>query len=253
MELCPCLDAVFWNAGQAEALAHLAARGVRSFEFWDWRARDLDELAALCARFELRPVAFSGNTFEEPLVDPEAHSKTLGHLVGSFAVASRFNVRTLVVHVGYTSTTLNREQQWTAAVRALREAGTLAAAAGVTLVVEPLNSLIDHPGYFLDSLPQACALVREVDHPRVRLLLDVYHMAVMHHDLTDRVADALPLVSHVHVADVPGRGEPGSGSLPWRQIVPALRRGYDGPVGLEWWPMLPVDEALRRCGEELNG
>jgi hydroxypyruvate isomerase len=139
-----------------------------------------------------------------------------------------------------------------AAVRGLREAGDLAAEAGLTLVAEPLNSLVDHPGYFLDSLPQAYALLREVDHSSVRLLLDVYHMAVMHHDLLDRLADALPLVAHVHVADVPGRGEPGSGSLAWRQIVPALRRGYRGPIGLEWWPMLPLDDALERCRKELE-
>ena len=253
MELCPCLDAVLWNTGQAEALERLASLGVRSFEFWDWRTRDVDQLAGLCARLEPRPVAFSGNTFEEPLVDPAAHPAAFRHLTESLAVASRLSVRTLVVHVGYTRATLSREQQWVAAVRGLRGAGDLAAAAGATLVVEPLNSLINHPGYFLDGLPQACALVREVDHPAVRLLLDVYHMAVMHHDLLDRLADALPLVTHVHVADVPGRGEPGSGALPWRQIVPALHRGYDGPVGLEWWPMLPVDKALHRCREALNG
>ena len=68
----------------------------------------------------------------------------------------------------------------------------------------------------------------------------------------DRLADALPLVGHVHVADVPGRGEPGSGSLAWRQIVPALRRGYQGPIGLEWWPMRPLDDALDRCRKELE-
>jgi hydroxypyruvate isomerase len=253
MTLSPCLDAMLWNAPQAAALEHLAGWGLRTFEFWDWRARDLGQLADLCAQLELRPVVFSGNTFEEPLVDPAGHDKALHHLADSISVASRLNVRTLVVHVGFTHRTLSRELQWVAAVRGLRAAGDLAARAGVTLVAEPLNSLVDHPGYFLDTLPQACALLREVDHPSVRLLLDVYHMAVMHHDLLDRLADALPLVGHVHVADVPGRGEPGSGSLPWRQIIPTLRRGYQGPIGLEWWPMLPLNHALDRCRKELAG
>jgi len=96
MELCPCLDAVLWNTGQAEALERLASLGVRSFEFWDWRTRDVDQLAGLCARLELRPVAFSGNTFEEPLVDPAAHPAAFRHLTESLAVASRLSVRTLV-------------------------------------------------------------------------------------------------------------------------------------------------------------
>ncbi len=204
MPLAPCLDAMLWSVGQAEALTRVAAWGIRAFEFWDWRTRDVDELAELCGRLGLTPVAFSGTTFEEPLVDPAGHARALAHLTDSLAVAARLGVRTLVVHVGYAQRALSREQQWMAAVRGLRAAGDLAARAGVTLVAEPLNSLVDHPGYFLDDLSQACALIREVEHPSVRLLLDVYHMAVMHHDLLDRLADALPLVAHVHVADVPG-------------------------------------------------
>lgn len=253
MDLVPCLDAMFWNAGQADALQRVAGWGVRAFEFWDWRTRDLGELADLCARLGLSPLVFSGNTFEEPLIDPGGHGKALDHFGQSLVVASRFGVRMLVAHVGYTHGTRSREQQWVAAVRGLREAGAMAADSGVTLVVEPLNSLVDHPGYFLDGLPQACALVREVDLPQVRLLLDVYHTAVMHHDLTDRITDALPLVGHVHVADVPGRGEPGSGTLPWKHIGAVLQRGYGGAVGLEWWPMLPVDDAWMRCRKELQG
>lgn len=85
---------------------------------------------------------------------------------------------TLVAHTGYALRDRNRGEQWAAAVVGLRAAGDLAASVGVRLAVEPLNSSIDHPGYFLNSLSEADLLLREVNHPAVRLLLDVYHMCI---------------------------------------------------------------------------
>jgi hydroxypyruvate isomerase len=234
------------------ALRRLAALGFRRFEFWDWRARNLTALAAAAASTGCSPVAFSGNTFEEPLVDPQAHGRALAHLRQSLEVAQRLGVRLLVVHVGYTRPAVSRRAQWEAALQGLRAAGELAAAAGVTLALEPLNSRVDHPGYFLDSLPEALRMLAEVDHPAVRLLLDIYHMRVMHDDLMQRLPQALPLVAHVHVADVPGRGEPGSGTIPWREVTDALwEGGYEGAIGLECWPTGPVEAALRRSIQAL--
>ncbi len=251
-DLCPCLDALFPGEPVERALQRLAALGFRRFEFWDWRARDLDALAAAAASSGLSAVAFSGNTFEEPLVAPETHGRVLAHLRQSLQAAQRLGVRLLVVHVGYTRPAASRQAQWEAALQGLRAAGELAAAAGVTLALEPLNSRVDHPGYFLDSLPEALRMLAEVDHPSVRLLLDVYHMRVMHDDLLQRLPQALPLVAHVHVADVPGRGEPGSGTIPWREVMDALREGgYEGAIGLECWPTGPVEAALQCSIEAL--
>lgn len=252
-DLCPCLDALFPGGPVERALQRLAASGFRQFEFWDWRARDLDALAAAAASGGLSAVAFSGNTFEEPLVDPQAHPQTLAHLRRSLQVAHRVGVRLLVVHVGYTRPAASRQAQWEAAVRGLRAAGELAAEAGVTLALEPLNSRVDHPGYFLDTLPEALRMLAEVDHPAVRLLLDVYHMWVMHGDLLAHLPQTLPLVAHVHVADVPGRGEPGSGTIPWREVMDALQKGgYEGAIGLECWPTGSAEVALRRSVEALT-
>ena len=252
-ELCPCLDAVVPTTPTAEALTRLAALGFRRFEFWDWRQQDVGALARAAADAGLSAVIFSGNTFEEPLVDRAAPQRALAHLRRSLEVADQLGVRLLVVHVGYALPERTREEQWTAAVEGLRTAGDLAATGGVTLALEPLNSRVDHPGYFLDTLPDALRMLAEVGHPAVRLLLDVYHMRVMHEDLLDRLPAVLPATAHVHVADVPGRGEPGSGTIPWAAVMDALRAGgYRGAVGLECWPTGPAEVVLRRCMEVLG-
>src|SRR3989304_3280295 len=112
-----------------------------------------------------------------------------------------------------------REKRGEAAVAALRRGGALAAEAGVQLLVEPLNSAVDHPGYFLDSLSQARRLLEEAHHPSIRLLLDVYHLWGMHPDLLADLPAVVAITGHVHLADAPGRHEPGTGTIPWPAAV----------------------------------
>jgi len=251
MTFCVCLDALTAGRPVAEALRVAAAAG--AVEFWDWRARDVDTLAAQARALGLRVAVFSGTTFDEPLVDARGHPRALAHLARSLEVARRLGTRLLVIHVGYAQPGRPRAAQWADAVRGVRAAGALAQAAGVTLALEPLNSAVDHPGYFLDSLPAALAMLREVDHPSVRLLLDVYHMRVMHADLLDRLPEALAVTAHLHVADVPGRREPGTGAMPWAAVMGAVRASrYPGAVGLECWPSGDPAAALRRALEVLS-
>lgn len=251
--LAPCLDTLCAGLAQDEALRLVAGAGLETFEFWDWRGRDVEALAREAAQVGLRAVIFSGNTFDEPLVDAEAHPRALAHLGRSIEMAQRLDTRLLVAHVGYARADRSPSAQWEAAVQGLRGAGDLAGAAGITLAVEPLNSVLDHPGYFLDSLPGALRLLEEVNHPSVALLLDVYHMRLMHGDLLTRLPAALSRAAHVHVADVPGRREPGTGAVRWDAVLQAFRDGaYRGAIGLECWPSQSPQEALRRSGEVLQ-
>lgn len=251
MRIAVCLDALL-PAPEPAATAAVVRAG-EGIEFWDWRPRDLGALQAL-ARAARRPVvAFSANTFDEPLVDPAAHPRALAHIARSIETARQLGARVLVAHVGYAIGGRDRRAQWAAAVAGLRQAGALAAAAGVTLAVEPLNSVLDHPGYFLDTLPDALALLEEVDQPAVRLLLDVYHMRMMHADLLAQLPGALPRTAHVHAADAPGRREPGTGAIDWSAVMGALRAGgYEGDIGLECWPTGEPAAAVRTAIEVLR-
>ncbi|HEU5298075.1 MAG TPA: TIM barrel protein [bacterium] len=251
MNVCVCLDAMTGPLPLPDALDVAGAAG--AIEFWDWRGRDLEQLHAEAERRSLPVVIFSGNTFEEPLVDAASHGEALRHLGRSIEIARRLGTTMLVAHTGYTIGGVSHHTQWKAAVAGLRAAGELAGAAGITLAVEPLNSALDHPGYFLDTLPDALELIREVDLASVRLLLDVYHMRMMHGDLLMRLPEALAVTAHVHVADVPGRREPGSGAIDWPQVARALHAdGYGGYVGLECWPTGEPAAAVGRALEVLT-
>jgi hydroxypyruvate isomerase len=131
----------------------------------------------------------------------------------------------------------SRAEQRRALVDGLARAADRLAGTGVLLAVEPLNTRVDHVGYFLSDTAEGLDIVDAVGRPEIRLLYDIYHAAVMDEAIGPVLAGRLDRVAHVHLADVPGRGEPGSGALDWRDRLGWLdRAGYDGFVGLEYRP-----------------
>ncbi len=124
--------------------------------------------------------------------------------------------------------------------QALEKASTnpaLAAKANVTLVLEPLNSLVDHHGYFLDNPDAAADVVRAVGHPNVGLLYDCYHMQIMSGNVIETIRTNIDVIRHFHSAGVPGRHELDSGEMYYPGIVDAIAAtGYKGCFGLEYFP-----------------
>ena len=108
---------------------------------------------------------------------------------------------------------------------------------GITLVLEAVNVRVDHPGSLLDRTAESAYVARGVDSPFFGILYDLYHSTVEGEDPAVELAGAGELVKYVQIADAPGRGEPGSGSIDWPSALGILRAsGYDGPIGLEYYP-----------------
>ena len=120
----------------------------------------------------------------------------------------------------------------------LKRWGPIAAASGVTIVVEPLST---HDCNIITSVGEGAALVRRVDHANVRLLVDTYHMA-MDGDPPEAIADAADLIGHVHVSELEGRTAPGVHGEDLRPyFAPLTNAGYDGAYSLEClWDDLPA-------------
>jgi hydroxypyruvate isomerase len=138
-----------------------------------------------------------------------------------------------------------RIRQRESIIEGLREAAPIAADADVRLVLEPLNR-IDHPENFLYSSDEGFEIIRAVDSPHVRLLFNIYHQQISEGNLSMRLCENINLIGHVHVADVPGRHEPGTGEINYEHIFGLLReQGYRGYVGLEYIPLVDSGASLR--------
>ncbi|HUR57929.1 MAG TPA: TIM barrel protein [Opitutaceae bacterium] len=129
---------------------------------------------------------------------------------------------------------------------------------GVTLLLEHLNSrdagdMKGHPGYQGDDVSYCADIVRAVDSPRMKLLFDIYHVQIMHGDLTRRLDECKDVIGHIHTAGNPGRNEIGpSQEINYRPLMQKLLAlGYAGYVGHEFIPtrepMAGLREAVGIC------
>lgn len=120
----------------------------------------------------------------------------------------------------------------------------LAAAAGVTLLVEPLNA-IDQPHYLIHSSADGMAIVEAVNHPNLRLQYDVYHAQMTEGNLLTTIKRLLPWIGHIQISDVPGRHEPGTGEINYPVVFKTLEAiGYQGYIGLEYNPSGDTNQSL---------
>jgi hydroxypyruvate isomerase len=121
---------------------------------------------------------------------------------------------------------------------------------GITLVVEPFNTLVDHPDCFLDD-PHTCVeVLSRVNHPNVKMLFDIYHMQIMSGNIVAFLRENIRHVGHFHIAGV---HEPGAGELAYPFILREIERlGYTGYVGLEYWPTGDHADSLRQTMRYLS-
>ncbi|MEO6339509.1 MAG: TIM barrel protein [Caulobacteraceae bacterium] len=126
----------------------------------------------------------------------------------------------------------------------LRRAAPVAAAAGVTLLLEPLNAT-DVPGYLLPNIATALGVIDQVGHPNVSLQLDFYHLQMTGGDLAGHAARLIGRYAHVQISNAPGRREPGVGEIDYRFLFDHLDRiGYGGWIGCEYFPATDTGSSL---------
>ena len=129
-------------------------------------------------------------------------------------------------------------------VNNLRFAAAKLKAAGIRLLIEPINTF-DIPGFYLNHTAQAIALIDEVGSDNLWLQHDIYHMQRMEGELANTIAQHLPQIAHMQIADTPGRHEPGSGEINYRWLFRFIDQlGYDGWIGCEYRPLAGTREGL---------
>ncbi|XP_012872360.1 PREDICTED: putative hydroxypyruvate isomerase [Dipodomys ordii] len=128
----------------------------------------------------------------------------------------------------------------------LRHAADVLAQENLVGLLEPINTRITDPQYFLDTPQQAAAILQKVGRPNLQLQMDIFHWQIMDGNLTGNIREFLPIVGHVQVAQVPGRGEPDSpGELYFPYLFQLLEdEGYQGFVGCEYQPQGDTVEGL---------
>lgn len=166
--------------------------------------------------------------------DAEGRRRARVHLADAIRAVAEAGAHVLAgplyAPVGYLPGRRRTAEEWKWAVEAYQGLGPVLEAHDVTLAVEPLNRF---ETYFLNTAADAVALVEEVGHPRVGVLLDTFHLNIEEKDLGAAYRRAGARLKHVHTCEN-DRGTPGTGHVEWDAVFDALRDiGYDGWLTIE--------------------
>jgi hydroxypyruvate isomerase len=150
------------------------------------------------------------------------------------AIAQETVTKTLIENLHFAAKALDRE--------------------GIHLLIEPINNIIDMPGFYLNHTQQALEIIKEVNHPNIYLQYDIYHMQVMEGNLTKTIQNNIQQIDHIQLADNPGRHEPGTGEINYSNLFRFIdAAGYSGWIGCEYKPLKATEEGLQWVKPYLKG
>ncbi len=239
-----CLEMLYSEYSLVEKIKKISQAGFSYLEFWDWKDKDITLLYSLSHKYKVRVVNFSGQR-QGSIIASNTHHKVYTDLKEAIIVAKKLNCPYLMIltdqlgkegMVENSYPELSPEEKYNNIITALKKAISITPNS-ITLLLEILNTRVDHPGYYLNNIETAVKIIREIDNPRLKILADLYHLGVMGYDLKEIIEKYLKEIGYFHIADIPGRHEPGTGEIDWYSIILLLKeKNYQGFVGFEYSP-----------------
>lgn len=250
LRFAPNLTLLYTEVPFLDRFAKAAAAGFRAVEFlfpYEFGApaikSRLDDLGLHAVLFNINPGDWNSGE-RGALGNPARRDAFRRTLEEALEYARHFGCPRLHTMVGNRLPELDVAAQLACVLENLAWAAPLAAEAGVTLLIEPLNAT-DMPAYFVHSTAEAMQIVAGVNHPNVKLQYDVYHAQMTEGNLIATMTRLFPHIGHIQISDVPGRHQPGTGEINYPAIFATLERlQYAGYIGLEYRPASETDASL---------
>ena len=249
-----CIDSMYTEVPFLERFQAAKHDGFDFVEFWGWVDRDLEAIRSAAETAEIGISGFNGDAAYS-LINPAHRTDYLEFLRKSVEAARRVGARSVTIHsnalgeggrVVDLGTGLSDTVKLCCMYEMLERCAELAERSGIQMNLEPLNITTDHMGNFLTSTQMAAEITRLIGSPKLKVLYDVYHMQLNEGGLCDHIRLYGDQFGHIHVADVPGRHEPGTGEICYRAVYEALASvGYRGVIGYELIPKTTTEEAVR--------
>ncbi|MBQ9544672.1 MAG: TIM barrel protein [Clostridia bacterium] len=242
MRFCVSIPCFFPKTDFCDAIKKAASLGYDAVETWSWKGLDAEKVSFTCRETGVEFMSMCTSEFR--MTDPAYRGAWLEGLRESCETAKKLGVKKLITQVG-PDTGAPREKQHEAIVGTLRAAAPILEEYSVTVMIEPLNTYVDHKGYYLWSSREAFGIVREADHPLVKVVYDIYHQQVMEGNIIPSVTKNLDVIAHLHAGGHPGRHELQNGETDYKVVFAAIdAAGYKGACGLEYIPKLDPVQSL---------
>lgn len=247
-----CIDMMFPHLAFYDRFAVAKSCGIDTVEFWKWSNKDPGRVEEALAKNGLSLSVFNLDAKDERLsydlsrgiLNSGRKDELISAFYESLPYYRRWGAHGMIVLIGETRDDLDDAAQKQNILDCLLAVKPHAERENVDLFVEPLNAS-DRKNYYMPYSAPLFDILDAVNSPRIKMLFDIYHQQMTEGHLTASIREHIGRIGHFHVADVPGRHEPGTGEINY----PNLFRGiaslpYDGYVGLEYRATKHDEETL---------
>lgn len=220
-------------------------------------ANELDRLG-----MELGPFVLYADFKTESFVldKPEIRDMLRAKMLEGMESAKRVNAKTMLVVPGKLNAKLHIDYQTSNVIENLKRCSEIVEPSGIVMVLEPLNSLTNHPGLFLKGIPQSHMICEAVDSPACKIVNDIYHQQITEGNIIPNIDMAWESIAAFHTGDNPGRKEPTSGEINYKNVFKHIYdKGYQGVLCMEHGKSMDgiegekrVIEAYRECDDFLG-
>jgi len=229
------MDIFFPNVSFKNKIETIAKLGYKNYEFWTWWDKDINEIQDVTEANNMNLMTFC--TKFVSLVDVTKRNEYLEGLNATIEVSKKLGNKVIISQVGDELVGLSRGAQKECLIEGLKAAAELLKGTDLVLAIEPLNLLYDHKGYFLARSDEAFDIVNAVGSKNVKILFDIYHQQITEGNIINNIKTYFDQIAHFHMADLPGRGEIGTGEINYPVILKTIENlGFNGGVGIELFP-----------------
>lgn len=237
------LDMLLQDISVSKRISKFSEIGFKALELWCWWDYDIEELIKAGTSNDIEIAAICTKFIS--LTDPSCRQEYLDGLQETIDVCKKLGSKVIISQVGNELEGVDRDCQKESIIAGLKEAGKLLDSSGMVLTAEPLNILVNHAGYYLSRSDEAAEIISAVNSDSVKMLFDVYHQQITEGNVIANIKKYHPLIGHYHLADNPGRNEPGTGEINYHNVLKEIdAAGYDGYVGLEFVPTVDNENLL---------
>ncbi|MFP3043725.1 TIM barrel protein [Treponema primitia] len=251
---CACIEPMYSELPFLDRLGAAKKDGFEFVEFWSWTDKNLDAIKKAALDVGVKISGFNGDA-DYSLIDPLHKKKYLDFLKISVDAALKIGALSVTIHsnaLGDGGIVVNHYTELSDTVKkcsmfdTLYDCARLAEESGITMNLEPLNIITDHTGNYLIHTSEAAEMTRLIGSSKLKILYDVYHMQLNEGNLCGNISAHIDQIGHIHVADVPGRHEPGTGEINYHQVFRCLENsGYTGCIGYELFPKNSTADAVK--------
>ena len=236
-----CIDMMFAEMDFYKRFEYAKKCGANAVEFWKWSNKDIVKVKEELVKNEISFSVFNIDCKDEKIsydlsrgiLNAGRKEEFILALKESIPVYKELNANGMIVLIGETLD-IPYEEQIDNIVKCLKAAVPIIEKENITLLLEPLND-IDRKNYFLPRSKEVFEIIRKVNSSNIKILLDLYHEQLMAGNLMNTIKEKISHIGHIHVADVPGRHEPGTGEINYKGILECLKElNYENYVGFEF-------------------